>query len=187
MPSTSHQAAARPLLWRYPAATTQHVHRGDAQDPPHEETALRAKVSGFCSQRGGRQTNQNDCFCHNLDSNHDCQTMLCHLWSTAIVQACWGWVPQENHKFENLPKLPIMWLINFLPPKLWTLSWMQLRRLNAKSGPLNPRLDNWTNIRYSTEFEDLPKPITNATDLLDNNTKATQWVEELILLKRNWW
>ena len=78
-------------------------------------------------------------------------------------------------------------VINFLPPKLWTLSWMQLRRLNAKSGPLNPRLDNWTNIRYSTEFEDLPKPITNATDLLDNNTKATQWVEELILLKRNWW
>ena len=47
--------------------------------------------------------------------------------------------------------------------------------------------DNWTHIRYSTEFEDLPKPITNATDLLDNNTKATQWVEELILLKRNWW
>ena len=36
-----------------------------------------------------------------------------------------------------------------------------------------------TTRRYSTEFEDLPKPITNATDLLDNNTKATQWVAKL--------
>ena len=40
----------------------EHVHRGDAQDPPHEETALRAKVSGFCSQRGGRQKNGTTAF-----------------------------------------------------------------------------------------------------------------------------
>ena len=67
-------------------------------------------------------------------------------------------------------------LFETLTKKLWSKFWTQ-PILVWRDKPLSKEAWERGRVRrYSTEFEDLQKPITNATDLLDNNTKATQWV-----------
>ena len=107
-------------------------------------------------------------------------------WRTCSRWSCPGscswrdlFTPQSKYKYTTHPlpafdqKLDSFWGQTWTPHRQQSLQCSQRLKVFV-----SVQDQAWNVRRYSTEFEDLPKPITNATaDLLDNNTKATQWVQ----------